>query len=86
MKSYNSVEEYADHIRRETSHVLASMCKYMGPEHSAVKRVADLCTEAATIVNQTKMQQEQAGGYNLASLKVNADTPSNSETGWERED
>ena len=86
MKSYNSVEEYADHVRRETSHVLASMCKYMGPEHPAVKRVADLCTEAATIVNQTKMQQEQAGGYNLASLKVNADTPSNSETGWERED
>ena len=86
MKSYNSVEEYADHVRRETSHVLASMCKYMGPEHPAVQRVADLCTEAANIVNQTKMQQEQAGGYNLTTLHVEANSGNNSETGFEDRD
>jgi hypothetical protein len=36
--------------------------------------------------HQAKMQQETAGGYDLATLKVDAAAPSNSETGWERLD
>lgn len=86
MKQYNSVEEYAAHVRSVSSSVLASMCRHMGPEHPAVQRMADLCTEAAAIVQQNRMQQERAGGnYDLSTLHVRADTPSNSETPFEDE-
>ena len=33
-----------------------------------------------------KMQQEQAGAYDLAALRVDVAAASNSETGWEREE
>jgi hypothetical protein len=85
MNTYTSVEEYADHVRRETSRWLGAMCNRMGADHPATIAMAELCTEAATIVLQQKMRQERAGGYDLAALRVDATVASNSETGFEEE-
>ena len=86
MNQYISVEEYADHVGTVTARVLAAMCMRLGPEHPATVAIENLCTESATIVQQSKMQQERAGSnYDLATLHVHADTPSNSETPFEEE-
>ena len=47
---------------------------------------ADLLERVENVRIQYTMQQEQAGSYDLAALSVNPSVPSNSETGWERED
>lgn len=86
MKEYSNLESYAEHVKDETCSLLAMLCRDLGPEHRATIKALELLTEAGGIVHQRQMQQEQAGGYNLASLKVNAETASNSETGWEREE
>ncbi len=85
MSQYNTVEEYAQHVKQVTAKQLAALCRGLGPTHPATVAIENLCTEAANIVNQTQMQQEQAGAdrYNLAGLHVHADTPSNSETPFE---
>ena len=84
MKSYNSVEEYAAHVRKETSAALGAILHRLGPEHPQARRIVDLCTEAANIVQQKRMQQEQVApdAYDLAALSasVDASKPSNSET------
>jgi hypothetical protein len=54
--------------------------------HKAALLAGDLVQFAMTQRHQQKMQQETAGGYDLATLKVDAAAPSNSETGWERLD
>jgi hypothetical protein len=86
MKHYSSVEEYADHVGTITARALAAMCLRLGPEHPATVAIENLCTESANIVQAQKMQLERAAGYDLAALRVNQNTPSNSETGWEREE
>ena len=50
---------------------------------SAAVALSDIAADAR---NQYQMQQEQAGSYDLKALHVEASVPSNSETGWERED
>lgn len=85
-KQYQSVEEYADHIRKVTSRTLGAMFNRMGPEHPAALAIEQLCTEAANIVNQAQMQQEQSGSYDLTALAVNVSVPSDSETGYEDRD
>ncbi len=88
MKMYANLNDYADHMRQETGSILAGLCRELGPEHDITLRVAGLCTEAATVLNQRQMQQESgdAERYNLTALVVDPETASNSETGWEQED
>jgi hypothetical protein len=86
MKTFNSVEEYAEHIRNTTAPMIGRLCHRLGPEHPVTQAVSDLCTEAVNLVQQKKMQLERAAGYDLAALQVHTETPSNSETGWERDD
>ena len=84
MNTYKSVEEYAEHVRKETAGILGALCHRLGPEHPAAVAVGGLLTEAANIVQQNKMQQEQqASTYDLGALGVNASEPSDSETGYE---
>jgi hypothetical protein len=45
-----------------------------------------LVDHACDCRQQYLMQLERAAGYDLAALQVHADTQSNSETGWERDD
>jgi hypothetical protein len=85
MKTYNSVEEYADHVGTITARALAAMCLRLGPEHPATVAIENLCTESANIVQQSRMRQERAGGYDLDALRVDVTSASNSETGFERE-
>jgi hypothetical protein len=57
-----------------------------GRADAAAEAAVALVQMARTREHQYTMQQEQAGSYDLNALRVNAETPSNSETGWERED
>lgn len=87
MSRYNTVEEYADHIGTVTAKQLAALCRNLGPMHPATIAIEGLCTEAANIMQQGRMRQEQAGSttgaYDLAALGVDASVPSDSETGYE---
>ena len=85
MSQYGSIEAYAEHVRRETSGILARVMMKFGPEHEVALTIGGLCTEAAGIVQQSKMQQEQAGGYDLRGLAVEPDKASNSETLFEED-
>ena len=58
----------------------------IGNADNAANMAAALAQRALTQQNQYNMGREQAGGYDLAALRVDAATASNSETGWERED
>jgi len=61
MSKYESITEYANHIRRETSGIISRLCAKFGPEHAVTVTVAELCEAAADIVQQSRMQAEQAG-------------------------
>jgi hypothetical protein len=85
MKTYSSVEAYAEHVRQETARVIGVLCHRLGPEHPAAVTVGNLLTESANIVQQQKMREEIAGGYDLAALRVDAASASNSETPFEND-
>ena len=88
MKEYSNLESYAEHVKDETCSIMAMLCRELGPEHRITVRVLGLLNEAGGIVHQRQMQREQSAPdrFSLATLNVHAETPSNSETGWERED
>lgn len=70
MKTYNTVEEYADHIRIETVSIMHLLMGALGPEHRATVKVCDLLNEAVSIVNGSQMEAERAGldALDLATL------------------
>lgn len=57
-----------------------------GRAQEAGEAAAMLVEMVATRREQYKMQQEQAGNYDLAALKVESNKASDSETGWEKRD
>lgn len=58
-----------------------------GRSEDAANMAAALAQRALTQANQYRMRKEtQAGGYDLSALKVDANTLTNSETAYERED
>jgi hypothetical protein len=57
-----------------------------GRVDAAGEASAALVQRVRTTRLQHKMQQEVKSGYDLATLRVDAASASNSETGWERED
>jgi len=86
MKEPANMVEYAESVQEQSHTLMVMLCRELGPEHRATIKVLEMLTQAANIVQGTRMQQEQADGYDLKALVVNASVPSNSETGWERED
>jgi hypothetical protein len=83
MNRYSSMEEYAEHIRRECNRIMGAAAAGLPQRAGAL--AAALCTEAAGIVQAKKMEIEQAGGYDLAALRVDAASASNSETPFEND-
>ena len=66
---------------------IAGKCGAGYPE-AAGEAAVDLAQKALTTRLQYEMQREQTAPdrFSLAALRVHADKPSNSETGWEREE
>ena len=66
---------------------IAGKCGAGYPD-AAGEAAVSLAQKALTTRLQYEMQQEQTAPdrFSLAALKIHADVPSNSETGWERED
>lgn len=58
--TYKTLEEYAEHVRREAFRLVASLCRELGPEHPASVRASALCTEAANLVCGRQMEAERA--------------------------
>ena len=86
MSKYTTIEAYAAHVQSQTGKLLGVLCDKCGPGHPITLAILDLQQEAKRIVQGKQMEAEQADGYDLKALVVNASVPSNSETGWERED
>ena len=78
---------FCDEVRRRASFVAAQLMHETSRDAERARDAAlKLCTDAATRKHQTEMQEEaSAGSYDLATLAVNADKPSNSETAYERD-
>ena len=83
-----NLEIYAADVHSQTHTLMVMLCRDLGPEHRATIKALELLTQAADIVQEKQMQREQSAPdrFSLATLNVHAETPSNSETGWERED
>lgn len=75
MPEYASVEEYAEHIRRETGRLMASLCSDLGPQHPSTVKVLELLGEATNIVQSRQMAQEVSAQdrYDLNSLPPPSD-------------
>jgi hypothetical protein len=75
VKTYKTVEEYADHIRIEHVSIMHLLMGALGPEHRATVKVCDLLNEAVQIVNGSEMEQERAGldDLDLATLPAPKD-------------
>ncbi len=66
-KTFESVEEYAAKVQRETHTVLSRLV--FGHLDEAKAMVAALCTKAAGIVQAAKMKREvEAGNFDLSTL------------------
>jgi hypothetical protein len=59
VKTYETVESYADHIRIETVSIMHLLMGALGPEHRITAKVCDLLNEAVEIVNGTQMERER---------------------------
>jgi hypothetical protein len=75
MNTYMSLEDYAEHIRRKMHRLMTLTGTALGSDHPAFVMAAELCTEAAGIVNGTQMEQERAGleALDLATLPAPKD-------------
>jgi hypothetical protein len=77
-------EELCNEVRRQCGRI------YGAAGNGNAEKAADLALALSDYVSTVKqsrlMQLERAGGYDLSALQVHADTQSNSETGWERDD
>ena len=71
-------------VQKQARRIMAMAAN--GRAKEAAVAALTLSDTAADARNAYEMQQEQAGSYDLAALRVHADKPSNSETGWEREE
>lgn len=65
---HSNLEDFAEHVRRQCQTII-SRCAF-GHTMEAGELAAALCTEAATIVQQKRMQEEvtEEGRYDLARL------------------
>jgi hypothetical protein len=70
MPQFETLEEYAEHIRRTTTHLTAELFGKLGTEDPTALRVALLCEEAAEIVTGRQMEQEQAEVLELDLAKL----------------
>ena len=70
MNTYSTVEAFAEHVRQVTGSTLGALCSTLGPTHPVSVAIAELCSEAATLVHQSAMQQETADPdrYDLVAL------------------
>lgn len=89
MKTAQQIEqEYMDFCKAVEKDAM-NIVGYAGNGRSreAAEAAIDLAQRALTQQCQYKMQQETtAGNYDLAALRVDATSASNSETGWEKQD
>ena len=85
MSKYKTVEEYAAHVGTVTAKQLAALCRNLGPTHPTTVAIEELCTEAARIVQQGEMRQEQGEEYDLGALRVDVDKPTQSENPFEED-
>lgn len=60
MVEYTTLENYAEHIRREMHRMIVLTGTALGTDHPAFALAAELCTEAAGIVNGSQMERERA--------------------------
>lgn len=85
MKATEQIEreymEFLDQVELDTRRIVGIAGN--GRAEDAAKTAAELVQKIRTRKHQYKMQQEQAAGYDLAALSVNASVSSNSETGYE---
>jgi hypothetical protein len=65
MSEYHTLEEYAEHIRRETGRLSYEVFRTLGTEHPIAAKVCELCSEAAAIVTGAQMREEHAAVDNL---------------------
>ena len=72
MKTYETVEEYAEHIRRVTSPLLGRLCERLGPDHAVTLAVLELCSEADDLVEGHAMALEatHSDAYDLRALTI----------------
>lgn len=60
--------EFIEKVRRDTCMVLGSLCHRFGPEHEVTQAIANLCTEAAAILQAHGIQPNDPGRYDLSTL------------------
>lgn len=70
MPHFNTLEEYAEHIRRTTCRLIMPLCQELGVEHRVSVVVAELCTEAANVANGLQMAEERAALDTLDLAKL----------------
>ena len=67
VKTFETVEAYAATIQARTNRILSRLC--FGHTEEAADLVADLCTEAAGIVQAGKMKREvESPDFDLSTL------------------
>lgn len=62
----SELEAFANRVRRQSQLIMAAAA--VKNDQRAFELAGALCTEAANILNQSQMQSEQAGEYDLAAL------------------
>ena len=80
-----NIEVYAADVHSQAHTLMVMLCRDLGPEHRATVKALEILTQAADIVQEKQMQQEQTAPdrFSLANLHVHADTLTNSETPYE---
>lgn len=72
--TFATLEEYAAHIRREMHTMMVRCSIALGAAHPIALQAGHLCTEAANLVHQNRMQEEvtDPDRYDLAALPMPA--------------
>ena len=65
-KTFESIEEYAEHVRKTTVVILSRLTFKHYDDAAAL--VAGLCSDSARIVQGTKMEAEVEAGFDLSTL------------------
>lgn len=72
---FNTLEEYAEHVRRETGRLQSRLA--FGHHDEAAEIAATLCQQSAAIVQQRAMEAEASAPdrYDLAALPAPSGSP-----------
>ena len=77
-KTFESIEEYAEHVRKTTVVILSRLTFKHYDDAAAL--VAGLCNESAGIVQGAKMKEEVEVGFDLSTLPKPKDVAPDEDT------